>query len=125
MITQQIPKNEWPKFFDTFSRKHEGWLVNLQILGPEIGAQVEGRELALEGITYENEGSSRDMIIFLLGREPDDHLAHVINRPIEVNLEQTDEGADAVLAINAADGTTALLAFRSAALPETVDAVGP
>lgn len=37
-------------------------------------------------------------------------------------LEQTDEGADAALAIKSADGT-ALLRFRSAVLPEMVDAV--
>jgi len=40
-----------------------------------------------------------------------------------VSLEQTDEGADAALAIKSADGLTALLRFRSAVLPEMVDAV--
>jgi hypothetical protein len=38
-------------------------------------------------------------------------------------LEQTDEGADAALAIKSNDDTTALLRFRSAVLPELVDAV--
>ena len=44
MKTQEIPKNEWTGFFDSFSRKHEGWLVNLEIFGPDIGAQIEERE---------------------------------------------------------------------------------
>ena len=33
MKTKETPKNEWPEFFDSFSRKHEGWLVNVEILG--------------------------------------------------------------------------------------------
>lgn len=44
----------WPSFFDSFSRKHQGWLATLEILGPDIGAQVEERELAFEGITDES-----------------------------------------------------------------------
>jgi len=125
MFTKPISRTEWREFFGTFSRKHKGWLVDLQILGSDIGAQVEGRALALEGVIYERDGSSRDTIILMIGGRPNDHITHTISRPLEVNLEQTDEGADVALAIKAADGTTALLSFRSAALPETVDAVGP
>ena len=54
---------------------------------------------------------------------PDDHVTHSINHPTEVSLEQTDEGADVALSIKSADGTTALLSFRAAVVPETVDAV--
>jgi hypothetical protein len=48
---------------------------------------------------------------------------HRISRPTHVSLEQTDEGADAALAIKASDGTTTLLRFRSAVLPELVDGI--
>jgi hypothetical protein len=50
-------------------------------------------------------------------------VTHTINRPSEVSLEQTDEGADAALAIKSEDGVTALLRFRSAVLPEMVVAM--
>jgi hypothetical protein len=40
-------------------------------------------------------------------------------------LEQSDEGADAALQIEAGDGTTTLLQFRAVALPETVDDIVP
>jgi hypothetical protein len=123
MQTKEIPKNEWTKFFDSFSRKHEGWLVNLEIFGPEIGAQVEQRQMALEGITDECDEVGGNTIMIMTGAEPDDHITHSITHPTAVSLEQTDEGADVALAIKSDDGTTTLLRFRSAVLPEMVDAV--
>lgn len=121
MRTKEIPKNEWREFFDKFSRQHEGWLATLEILGSEIGAQVEERELALEGIVDEWDEIQGNEILIMVGAKPDDHITHNISQPTEVGLEQTDEGADAALAIKSADGTTALLRFRSPMLPEMVD----
>jgi hypothetical protein len=123
MRTREISRSDWPEFFNTFSRQHEGWLVTLEVFGTEIGAQVEERELAFEGIVAEWDEIRGDEIAIIIGAQPDDHITHTITRPTQVSLEQTDEGADAALAIKSADGATALLRFRSAVLPEMVDAV--
>ena len=125
MRTQEIPKKEWTYFFDSFSRKHKGWLANLEIFGPEIGAQVEERELALEGIADEWNETECNTIMIMTGVKPDGHVTHSIIRPTHVSLEQTDEGADAALAIKSGDGVITLLRFRSAILPEMVDAIAP
>jgi Family of unknown function (DUF5335) len=123
MKTREIARDKWPEFFDHFSRQHEGWLATLEIFGSEIGAQVEERELAFEGIVDEWDQVQGNEIVIMIGAKADDHISHSISRPTQVSLEQTDEGADAALAIKAADGTTALLRFRSPMLPEMVDAV--
>lgn len=123
MQTKQIPKSEWPAFLNRFSRQHEGWLVKLEIFNPEIGAQVEETGLALEGLTGEWDEVEGNTIMIMAGNEPDDHITHSISQPTELSLEQTDQGADAALSIKSADGTTALLSFRAAVLPETVDAL--
>jgi hypothetical protein len=120
MQTTQITKTEWPNFFNSFSRKHEGWLATLEIFGPDIGAQTEERELPFEGITDEWSEAKGDTITIMAGKS-DAHVTHTISRPTEVSLEQTDEGADTALAIKSSDGTTALLRFRSPVLPEMVD----
>jgi hypothetical protein len=125
MKTKEIPGSDWPAFFDTFSRQHQGWLITLEIFGAEIGAQVEGRLVALDGITAEWDEQEGSSIIIMARAKPDGHITHTISRPSEVSVEQTDEGADAALAIKAEDGTTALIRFRSAILPEMVDAVAP
>ena len=123
MKTQEILRSEWPEFFDSFSRRHEGWLVTLEILDSQIGAQFESRELALEGIVAEWDEVKGDEIAIMIGAKQDDHITHNISRPTQVSLELTDEGADVALAIKSADGVTALIRFRSASLPEMVDGV--
>jgi hypothetical protein len=92
-------------------------------LNPEFGAQVEETGLALEGLTDECDEVGGNKIMIMAGSEPDAHVTHYISQPTEVSLEQTDEGADAALAIKSADGTTALLSFRAVVLPETVDSL--
>ena len=123
MQTRQIPKSDWPAVLDSFSRQHEGWLVKLEILNPDLGAQVQETGLALEGVTDEWDEAGGNTIMIMAGNEPDGHITHSINNPTEVSLERTDEGADVALSIKSADGTTALLSFRAAVLPETVDAL--
>lgn len=123
MRTREISRSEWPEFFERFSRQHEGWLVTLEILGSQIGAQIEERELALEGIVAEWDEVKGDEIAIMIGAKPDDHITHNISRVTQVSLEQTDEGADVALAIKSADGVTALMRFRSAMLPDMVDGV--
>jgi len=123
MKTKQIARNEWPKFFDSFSRQHQGWLVTLEILATDIGAQVEERELAFEGIVDEWDEALGNQIIIMTGAKPDDHITHTISRPTNVSLEQTDEGADVALAITSEAGAMALLRFRAPTLPEMVDGV--
>jgi len=120
MQTKEIQPNEWPKFFDNFSRKHEGEILNIEILGRDIGAQLEEKGLALEGITAEAAGNR---IVIMAGGRPDDHVTHAVDYPTEVNIERTEEGDDAALAINSADGTTTLLRFCLRPLPEPSDAV--
>jgi hypothetical protein len=51
MQTSEIPEVEWSTFFDAFSRRHEGWLIKLDVLGVHIDAQHEVVEWPLVGIT--------------------------------------------------------------------------
>jgi hypothetical protein len=122
MQTREIPRDEWAAFFDSFSRQHEGWLATVEVLGKEIGAQVEARELALRGITAELKGDE-DTISIILGETPKDHITHIITGPSHVRLEQTESGAHEALQIESASGVTTLLCFRSAVLPEMVDGI--
>lgn len=125
MKTKEIPREEWGTFFDNFSREHEGWLATLEILGAEIGAQVEERELPLKGIVDEWDEVEGSEIMIMVGTKPDDHITHRIGNATQVSLEQTDDGTDAALAIKSADGTTALLRFRKPMLPVLVEGMVP
>jgi hypothetical protein len=123
MTTQEIPREEWHKFFGAFSRQHEGWLATLEIFAPDVGAQEEAHELPLEGISISSEGSGRTAIAINLGKTTENHVTHTVTKPEHVWLEQTSGGANAALEIESEDQSKALLRFRSALPPEMVDGV--
>ena len=120
MPTQEIHRNEWVGFFDSFSSRHRGWLVTVEIMDPEIGDQTEARDLPLEGITAELNQRGPDQIEIMIGNQADQHVSNSVVDPRQVWLKSTDEGADEVLEIKG-ETETVLIRFRSAMLPELVD----
>ena len=32
MLNGEIPRDQWTRFFDDFSKQHEGWIVNWEVL---------------------------------------------------------------------------------------------
>jgi hypothetical protein len=124
MTTREIKREEWPDFFDGFSRRHEGWLVTIEILDKELGDQIEVENKALKGIVAERKRDPKVIDIFVWNK-PDEDSSHIIDKPTRVWIEETAEGAEAALEIESEDHGTTLLTFKSPALPETVDGVGP
>ncbi|HUS10595.1 MAG TPA: DUF5335 family protein [Pyrinomonadaceae bacterium] len=123
MATKEIPREEWTRFLDTFSRQHEGWLVTLEVLAVDIGAQQEASNVPLEGITTTSIDDESQSIAINLGKTPEDHVTHTITEPTRVWLEQTSEGANAALEIESGDEVKTLLRFRSALPADMVDGV--
>jgi hypothetical protein len=119
---KEVPREEWAEYLDGFSRQHEGWLVTVEVLGAEVGAQVEAQELPLRGVTAELKGGE-DTVTIILGGEGAERVTHTVIRPAHVRVEQAASGADMTLQIESADGTVTLVRFRSPMLPETVDGV--
>lgn len=124
MPTQEIPAQDWESFFDMFSRQHEGWRANVEVLGGEAGAGLEAREMPLVGITADVKDRSRAIAI-ILRQKGSEHLTHIVSEPKTVRLKQTEEGADEALAIESADGITTLLRFRFPMRTEMLDGMPP
>jgi hypothetical protein len=122
MATREIKRDEWREFFDSFSKQHQGWLVTIEMLGPDLGDQVEARELPLEGITIETSDGNETQIEIIAGEKPDSHISHTVTSPKRIWLKQTDEGADEALEIESEESAV-LLRFRSAVRPELVDGI--
>jgi hypothetical protein len=122
MPTEEIAYDEWVAFFDSFSLQHQGWLVTIEVLGADIGAQVESTGLPLEGITADLKGSGKTSISIIVGDKADDHVTHTIYAPAHVRLKRNEQGADEALEIESATETTLVL-FRSAMRAEMVDGI--
>jgi hypothetical protein len=113
--TREIPRESWIEFLDGFSRRHEGWLVDLEVLGA-VGAQTEAHDRPLEGISSEHAGRR---IAITLG--PSERPAeHIVESPSHLRVQE-EGGADLSLQIESSAGETTLLSFRSSLPPEMVD----
>jgi hypothetical protein len=81
------------------------------VFGPEIGDQLEERQMFFAGLTAEvtDRAGKQDQIEIMFGGNPEAHLTHRITAPTEVDLQQTELGVASTLQIKSADGTTSLL----------------
>ena len=121
MPTQEIPREQWNNFFDSFSRQHEGWLATLEVFATDTGAQQEVSDVPFEGISLDAYKGKSGAVVINVGKTPADHVSHKIDHPVHIWLQQTEAGADAALEIEAEDDSKTLLRFRSPTLPEFVD----
>jgi Family of unknown function (DUF5335) len=96
--------------------------ISIDVLGPDIGAQPQVDNLPLLGISADRSDHD-DTIAVSVGRSGTDQFTHIVHGVTHIFVERTDEGADVAIQVQSADGTTTILRFRAAALPETVDGV--
>jgi Family of unknown function (DUF5335) len=125
MATREIPRDEWLEFLDSFSREHQGWLVNLEVVKPGKGTQVEANAMPLAGISVGVKQGGGDTISVMLGKAPEDHLTHTVHGVLHVKLRESDEGAHEAIEIGSKAGETTLVRFRSVVLPEMVNGILP
>src|SRR5712692_2405231 len=103
MRDRQVPRAEWFNFFRGFSRRHADSPATVRILSPRLGCQVEARDLPLEGIVAGRTGSGP--LSIHMGRDPERHVEHQVEKPIQVWVELADDGVEEALDIESEDGT--------------------
>jgi hypothetical protein len=117
--TREIPRPEWNEFFTAFSQQHDAEVVALEVLGAEIGAQTEARELQLRGISPTSH--QEDGLAVLLDSPDGTHLTHMITKPIHVWVQLAAGQSEDALEIESADGTKTLIRFSTPAMERDVE----
>lgn len=107
--TQEIPRARWDEFFSAFTRDHETDLVALEVMGGEIGAQVEGRSLLLSGVSPAKKND--EALALMFDSVDGERVTHMIDKPIHVWLQRASDSRDEALEIESADGTKTLMRF--------------
>jgi hypothetical protein len=116
----EIPANDWPSFFDRFSKDHLGARVDVETRATGEH-QLQARDLPLEGISAEAEGTRKGAIEVIVGTEPDRLLTHIIDHPTSVKYGSAD-GMEEFLEIDSDSGPT-VVHFKSEANPDLVKKV--
>jgi hypothetical protein len=110
MQSHEIPSDQWVPFFNDLSKRHQGEHVTVELLGREIGDQLEAQNQSLLGITVDPP-SGAFKIEVMLGENNGVNMSHEIAHPIHVRLAQSDEGLDAAIEIEPDGGPCTLVRF--------------
>jgi hypothetical protein len=107
---------DWKAFFETFSRRHEGWLTSVEVYGSDIGERVEARSLPLEGISFDPGRGAHAVILIMLGGTPHCHVTRSVVRPVAVRMHRSEEetGLQKILYIDSAGGSSTVVRFDTA-----------
>jgi hypothetical protein len=119
MQAVEIPRETWVRRLNEFTASHEGWLVSIDLLGPEIGAQPGVDKLPFLGVSADRLDHDGTVAISV-ARSATEHFTHVIHAVTRIYVEQDNDGAAAALLIESADGSTTILRLRAEALPGKV-----
>ena len=115
----EVEPKEWISFLDGFSRQHEGWLASIEVSTPG-GRLTEVVNRRLKGVSIDHsDGKQRAYVE--VGDTPDECLMHVIESPRRIVFKRSEAGAHEGLEIESAGGSTTMVRFRSAMLPDMID----
>lgn len=106
---QEIPRNQWVRFFDAFSKDHDGWPTSVEVIPKGKRKQVEARKLPLQGITVDLKRPDRDTTSIILDMQPNVHLTHTVPKTVQVVLREDQQE----LEIASSSGDKAVVRFQA------------
>ena len=108
--TREIPRAEWRGYFDDFSRAIPDLVATVEVLGKEVGAQVEAASSRLTGITYDD---GDDIVVIGVDvRDAHEDLEHIVYHPQKIAL--VEEGDVKTFDFEDADEVQTLLRLEPA-----------
>lgn len=116
LVERQIPPDEWVPFFASFSSRHAGWLVSMDVLRGSTCHEIV-HDAPLVGISLD-----RDRIAITAAVGGQSHVTHLLDHPDSVVLGLEPGGAEESVTIRTGPVATRVR-FRSTFLPEMIDGI--
>lgn len=111
MANRSVPRAEWHRFFDEFTRRHREASVSVTVVGEKLGAQHEARRLPLNGIVADRFGKE---ISIALGGPEGSNIDHPVDRPMRVWVELDGDGNEIAVEIESDGGIQTILELAPA-----------
>ena len=99
----QVPQREWRPFFDRMSKGLLGKWAEIEVASLDLGDQIIAEWIPLLGITYDSRDDLLDVAL--------DRATHVIRRPREILIEETQAGL-AIVAVIDEDGARQVVRLK-------------
>jgi len=104
MNNNLIDKNSWKEFFEFASKNAKGQQIELEIIGMDIGDQIEEEWVNLVGMSYD----PNEEILFVHTATDD----HPILKPQEV-VSSVDGSVTHSIAVKDSNGVVQIIKFRT------------
>lgn len=117
-----IGQEQWQTFLDDFSKRNQNRATRLEVLGSELGAELEEDYLPLVGVSFEPRGSDAGSVVIILGDEAGASQRHFEHRVEQVERVAPITGVTGVedgLGFEDRNGNKTLLMFDQ--LPEITE----
>lgn len=97
MAYQKLERDTWHPFFDNISKvMGPGRKMELEVVGLDIGDQIEAGECQLSGMTYETQEDT----FYLYINDHGEDVTHTIAHPQEIWVDAMDTGLQEVIILD-------------------------
>jgi hypothetical protein len=112
MHSHEIAPDRRAQFIRSFSARHLGWPVTIELLLDEAGPQRLSDELPLLGLSFDTTGTHPSTLDISAGDRPDVHVQHSIELPLHIYLAEDDADGSGTLEVEPALGPQMLVHFH-------------
>ncbi|GII78621.1 hypothetical protein Sru01_36030 [Sphaerisporangium rufum] len=113
----ELPRERWREFFDTMTREHLGSAMTVEVLGADIGDQMDAERVPLAYLEYD---AKDDQFAIGLGGEDGRHpvvTRHAIDHPRQIMADTVQHGSVQAIEIIDEAGTRTIITIHPAQGP--------
>jgi Family of unknown function (DUF5335) len=108
----EVPRDDWRVYFDELSHVLTTTEAEVEIEGPDLGAQVQAEGLVLSGLSYDDRDDV--LVVGLSPGGPTESLQHLISNPQQIWVESSGSAVPSTIEIKDAEGLRTLLRLQAA-----------
>jgi hypothetical protein len=106
---REIPRNQWARFFNAFSKDHDGWIARIEVISDGKNSGEETRSLPLLGITVDTKPGAGNTTSIIMGVQPNVHLTHMVTRTKQIRINEDEQE----IHIESASGDKTIVHFQA------------
>jgi Family of unknown function (DUF5335) len=106
--TLEIAANQWITFFADFTRQNRGAHARLDVIGTDVGYQVETDARPFDGVSTDVKNGEHSVWI-TFGDAPERHLTHGVHDVTAIRFRPPMNQVGAAVEVVARDGTRTVL----------------
>ena len=117
ITSQELGAERWGEYFDSLAPSIEGMLVTIELIGEQIGDQIEVERLPLQTIGYDHHDNVLEIAVGGRGPRFPVLLRHFIFTPRTISIEESGRSTpSAILVTDDSDTRTLIRLYEPAIL---------